>query len=220
MVMTVLFDDVDTRLRAHGAPQNTWSIGKPVYDLEYADDTALMAVSIPQLEAFLHAVQVEATLYGLQLDTDKTELLIHPDHPAPRLTVANGTTVPTTTEAKYLGSKITWTTPPKTAIKFRKEKAEAAFAKLYHVGFHSTIVPVILYGLDLCSLDKQHFKTIEAWYFRFLRRALSIKHSYYSRISNERVWKAAGKPHIPFQKRLQQQFKTFPPCGFLPRLQG
>ena len=127
-----------------------------------------------------------------------------------------------------LGSKITWTTPPKAAIKFRKEKAEAAFAKIYHVWcsklpwraksviFHSTIVPVLLYGLDLCSLDKQHFKTIGAWYFRFLRRALSIKHSYYSRISNERVWKAAGKPHIPSQKILQQQFKLLIQCVTTP----
>ena len=201
-----------------------WSIGKPVYDLEYADDTALMAVSIPQLESFLHAVQVEATLYGLQLNTDKTELLIRKDHPAPQLSFANGDPVPVTYEAKYLGSKITWTTPPKATLKFRKDKAEAAFSKLYHVWcsklpwkaksiiFLSTIVPVLLYGLDVCSLDKQHYKTIEAWYFRFLRRALSIKHSYYSRISNQRVWKAAGKPHIPSQKLLQQQFKLLIQC--------
>ena len=101
MVMTVMFEDIDIRLRAHGTPQNTWSIGKPVYNLEYADDTAPMAVSIPQLESFLHAVHVETTLYGLQLNTDKTELLIHPDHPAPSLTVATGDPVPVTPEAKY-----------------------------------------------------------------------------------------------------------------------
>ena len=120
--MTVMFEDVDTRLRAHGTPQNTWSIGKPIYDLEYVDDTALVAVSIPQIESFLHAVPIEAPLYGLQLNTDKTELLMHPDHPAPRLNFANGTPVPVTYEAKYLGSKITWTTPPKAAIKSRKER--------------------------------------------------------------------------------------------------
>ena len=155
---------------------------------------------------------------GLQLNTDNTELLSHPDYPAPSLKFANGDPVPVTQEAKYLGSEITWTTPPKSAIQLRKKKTEAAFAKLYHVWcsklpwkaksiiFHSTIVPVLLYGLDLCSLDEQHYKTIEAWYFRFLRRSLSIKHSYYSTISKERIWKAAGKPYIPSQKILQQQF--------------
>ena len=53
------------KLRATGTPQNNWSVGKPIYDLEYADDTALMALSLEQLESSLHAVQVEATLYGL-----------------------------------------------------------------------------------------------------------------------------------------------------------
>ena len=218
MLMTVLFHDVDNKLRSTGTPQNTWSVGKPVYDLEYADDTALMALSLEQLEAFLHAVQVEATLYGLELNKDKTELLRHPDCNA-TISFANGDPVNTTTTAKYLGSHISWTTPPKIAIKFRKEKAEAAFSKLHHVWcsrlpwkakstiFHSSIVPVYTFGLDLCSLDKQHFKTIEAWYFRHLRRALSIKASYYSRVSNQRVWKAAGKRPIPSQTILQQQFK-------------
>ena len=71
MLMTVPFHDVDSKLRATGTPQNTWSVGKPIYDLEYADDTALMALSLEQLESFLHAVQVEATLYGLELNTEK-----------------------------------------------------------------------------------------------------------------------------------------------------
>ena len=53
-------------------------------------------------------------------------------------------------------------------------------------------------------------------YFRFLRRALSIKRSYYSRISNERVWKAAGKPYIPSQKILEQQFKLLIQCVTTP----
>ena len=39
MIMTVLFHDTDARLRSEGTPQNPWSIGKPIYDLEYADDT-------------------------------------------------------------------------------------------------------------------------------------------------------------------------------------
>ena len=112
-----------------------------------------------------------------------------------------------------------WTTPPKAALKFRMDKAEAAFSKLHHVWcsklswksksviFHASILPVLTFGLDLCSLDKQHYKKIESWYFRHLRRALSIKASYYSKVSNFRVWKAAGKPHIPSQTILQQQLK-------------
>ena len=218
MLMTVLFHDVDQRLLSTGTPQNTWSVGKPTYDLEYADDTALMAVSLPQLQSFLRAVQVEAALYGLELNTQKTELLVSPADNR-TISLANGDPVPTTETSKYLGSHISWTTPPKVALKFRMDKAEAAFSKLHHVWcsrlpwqsksviFHASILPVLTFGLDLCSLEKQHYKKIESLYFRHLRRALSIKASYYSKSSNYRVWKAAGKPHIPFQTILQQQFK-------------
>ena len=105
----------------------------------------------------------------MQLNTDKKELLssVHPDHPAPDLKFSHGDPVPHTQEAKYLGSEITRTIPPKAAIKFRKETAESAFSKSYHAWcsklpckkaksfiFHSTIVAVLVYGLDLCSLDK------------------------------------------------------------------
>ena len=112
------------------------------YELEYDNDTALMALSLEQLESFLHAVQVEATLYGLKLSTSKTDLLRHPDN-------------------------------------------------------HSTIT----------FANGDHYRSIEAWFFRHLRRALSIKASYYARISNQRVWKAAGKKTMPSQTIFQQQFK-------------
>ena len=48
MVMTVLLHDVDARLLSMGVPTNTSSVGKPVYDLGYADDTLLLSVTLPQ----------------------------------------------------------------------------------------------------------------------------------------------------------------------------
>ena len=218
IVMSVLFHDVDTRLMAHGVPCNNWSVGKPVYDLEYADDTALMALTLPQLQEFLRAVEVEASLYNLTLNKEKTELLVR-TRTDPAIHFANGDPVPTTLESKYLGTLISWTTPPKIALKHRIDLANASFSKLHHVWcsklpwrvksriFHSSILPALLYALDTCPLDKQHFRTLEGHYFRLLRRALKIKASYYSRISNFRVWKAAQRPVLPSQHILSQQFK-------------
>ena len=100
--MTVLFHDVDTRLLMHDTPCNTWSVGKPVYDLEYADDTAQLAIALSQSQKFLHAVEVEATLYNLSLNKDS---------------FANGDPVPTTPEAKYLCPLISCATPPKISPK-------------------------------------------------------------------------------------------------------
>ena len=53
MVLSVILMDVDDRLLKHGIPTNTWSVGKPIYDLEYADDTLLFGISTQAVEEYL-----------------------------------------------------------------------------------------------------------------------------------------------------------------------
>ena len=45
------------------------------YDLEYADDTLLLARTIPQVQSFLASVEKVASEYGMKLNDTKTELL-------------------------------------------------------------------------------------------------------------------------------------------------
>ena len=129
MVMTVLFHDIDNRLLRHGVPTNSWSVGKPVYDIECADDTLLLAVTPPQLEELLRAVQVEASLYGMLLNPEKTELLIRPESPA-TIHFVNGQEVPSTPQAKYLGTQVSWTSVANLAIQARKTLAQAALHEI------------------------------------------------------------------------------------------
>ena len=110
-IVPSLFHDVDDGLLRQGTPTNTWSVGKLVYDLEYADDTLLMAVTKPQAEEILKAVQVEATLYGLELNLEKTELLAHPLDSEGYVQSADGTTVTEVNQSKYLGSSVSWSPP-------------------------------------------------------------------------------------------------------------
>ena len=219
MVMTVLMFDVDRRLRTHGIPTNTWSVGKPVYDLEYADDTLLIAVTKPQAEEFLRAIQVESSLYGLSLNFTKTELLTHPQALPGNVHYVNGDPVVNSEEAKYLGSQISWLHPSKTAIEARKAKAHVAYLKLQNVWrsrlniktktklFMASIVPVLLYGLEVITLENKHLKTIDAWFHRYLRRCIGVKASYYSHVTNERVWKVSGRPTLPSQTLLTRQLQ-------------
>ena len=211
MVMTVLLNDVDTRLRQTGVPTNTWSVGKPTFDLEYADDTLLMAITKTQANDFLQTLQVEATLYGLGLNLDKTQLLKHTLYTDGQLLYADGTVVPEAETCKYLGTMVDWNRPTTTAITHRKTQAHAAYMKLQQYWrsnipraekvklFHGTIVPSLLYGLDTLTLEVKHLKTIDAWYFQYLRRAMGIKSSYYSHITNKTVWEQAGRPTLPSQ---------------------
>ena len=219
MVLTDILSDVDTRLITHGVPTNTWSVGKPTSDLEYADDTLLFGISTEVLEEYLCHLQSEASLYGLLLNLEKTELLNHPKRNTPPPNFIDGTPVKVSDTVKYLGSHVTWYKPTHTAIQQRILLANTASDKLSHLWrsqlsrgakvhiFVANIVPVLLHGIPALSLEPKHFQKLDAWFYSHLRRVLGIKASYYSHVSNRAVWEQAHKPIIPSQTVLAAQFR-------------
>ena len=108
MVQTVIFEDLDWYLLFKGVPTKTWLVGKPAYDLEYADDTLLMSMTTAQLTDMLQRLETLAKLYGMNLNQTKTEILQDPKRPQDTLRFLGGTPVPTTTQVKYPGSMIGW----------------------------------------------------------------------------------------------------------------
>ena len=206
MVLSVIMHDVDNALLDTGVPTNTWSVGNPTYDLEYADDTLLISLTTPQLQSFLTTLEREAARYGMSLNETKTEHLTKPGTQGD-LFFQSGEKVPKTSKAKYLGAMISWDRPFHEAFYHRLALAESDFKKLRLVWnsnmprrrklyiFHSTIVPSLLYGLDSLSLTDHNLRTVNGQYYRFLRRVMGIKAAYYSRIPNEEVWNQAGRPH-------------------------
>ena len=121
---------INNRLLTEGIPTNTWSPNHPHYDLEYADDTLLMSLTIPQMQAMLSALEAEADFYGMALNATKTEALEDPRYSTPKLFFDNGRPVPTSTQVKYLGSMVTWDKPFDKAFQHRKALAEEAYKKL------------------------------------------------------------------------------------------
>ena len=219
MVLTVILADVDTRLLAHGVPTNTWSVGKPVYDLEYADDTMLFGISVEVLEEYLQTLQVEASLYGLFLNFTKTELLRHPKLLEGQVRFTQGDPVPIADTVKYLGSQVAWEKPTLSAILHRISVATTAFNKLQHIWrsslsrkirvhiFLANIVSSLLHGLPPLTFEDKHYHKVDSWFFRHLRRVIGIKSSYYSHVTNKSVWYQAGRPPLPSQLILSQQFR-------------
>ena len=169
-MLTVIFADIDHDLDSKGMPRNTWSSIHPVYDLEYADDTLLLARTIPQMQSFLSSVEKIAAEYGMKLNDTKTELLTKTAGETTTLKFANGAAVPTTPQLKYLGSMIAWDHPFHTAFLHRAGLAESAYKKLRLVWnsrlpvktklrmFRSTFVAVLTYGLDAITLTPKDLK--------------------------------------------------------------
>ena len=130
----------------------------------------------------------------------------------------DGAPVPTTTRTKYLGSMISWVDSFQTALKRRAALAEAACKKLrlvwnsnlsyrrkFHI-FQSVFISILIYGMDSFTLTDKYIKKIDAVYFRFLRRIVGIKASYYSRISNHIVWRRTYYPQTPSDRLSKLQF--------------
>ena len=63
--------------------------------------------------------------------------------------------------------------------------------------FQSSFVPILTYGLDAITLTTPLLKRVDAFYYRFLRRVVGVKASYYSRITNQEVWNKANQPRLP-----------------------
>ena len=219
MVLTVLFEDADWGLLEKGIPTNTWSTGKPVYDLEYADDTLLIGKTTTQQQHILHEIEAQAALYGMKLNHSKTEILQDPRKPPSKINFLDGSPVPTTTQVKYLGSLISWLKPFDVAFMHRAGIAETSYKKLRLVWnsslpyreklkiFQSVFISTLIYGLDALTLQDKHLKRIDAYYIRFLRRIVGIKASYFSRITNLEVYRRAGEPRKPSHALNKSQYR-------------
>ena len=214
IVLTVIFEDLDGELRKRGVPTNTSSEGFPVPDMEYADDTLLLALTAPQLQSILSALEDLTAEYGMSLNKIKTELLVRPHHSEPALRFKDGSCVPAKTVVKYLGSIISWTKPFETAFYHRAALAEEAFKKLRLIWnsalclkerlkiFQATFLPILICGLDALTLTTPHLKRIDALNIRFLRRVVRVKASYYSRIPNVEVYEQAHRPRLPSSSQI------------------
>ena len=73
--------------------------------------------------------------------------------------------------------------------------------------YQSVFLSTLIYGLDARTLTPKHMKRIKGVYFKFLRRIVGIKASYYSRISNHVVWRQAKYPQRPSDRLANLQYK-------------
>ena len=203
-------------LLSQGIATNTWSVGRPTYDLEYADDTLLISLTTTQMEHLLHTIEVQAEMYGMHLNQTKTEVLHDPRKFPPKVRFKNGELVQTRTHVKYLGSLISWDKGFDTAFKHRAGIAESSYKKLRLLWnsslsrksklriFQSVFLSTLIYGLETRTLQDKFLKRIDAFYIRFLRRIVGIKASFYSRITNNEVWRRARYPKKPSDFLLQK----------------
>ena len=227
IVMTCVMFDAEEIISSSHCPRNVWSVTRELFDLEYADDTVLLAVSKQQMQIYFSAIQEISPKYGLFLNQKKTVLMSqYTDNTTPLLfsdatpvrevrTDAQGKPHCTT----YLGVQISSDSSSRLDLKSRLSRASQKYKQMKHIWnsnltpqqklrvFQSIFLPLITYALPQSVLLDSDLQHLDSWYIAKVRNLFKIKHSFYSRVSHRTAFEQAGKPLMPSIFTLQQQLK-------------
>ena len=154
-----------------------------VVDTDFADDIALLADSVEEVQEILEEVEKAAAAVGLQMNEDKTKYLVkNIEDPTP-VKAMSGKSIELVEDFLYLGG---WVESTEKDIKVRKAKAWAACHKLKTVWnsclrkdlkvwlFTATVESVLLYGSETWTMTKRLERMVDGCYTRMLRMVLGV----------------------------------------------
>ena len=158
--------------------------GRNISNLRYADDTTLMAEKEEELKSFLMKVKEESEKVGLQLNIQKTEIMV--SGPITSWEI-DGETVETVSDFIFLGSKITADGDCNHEIKRHLLLGKKVMTNLDSI-FKSRditlptkahlvkamVFPVIMYACESWTVKKAEYRRIDAFELWCWRRLLKI----------------------------------------------
>ena len=216
ILMSILLEDAREML------QQTYGVilSKDVInELLYADDTLLIGLQGPTLEKYLACIVEVGKESGLLMNWGKVELLTVSCEGV--ITKPDGSILKPKPSFIYLGSLISADGDVTSELSRRLGAAEADFKILHQVWSHSSlstrertlvytacIVSRLMYGLQAMWLNKASRTKLDAFHARSLRKICGIKPSYYSRVSNDEVFRTAGAVKLSAML-LEQQLHFF-----------
>ena len=219
LLQTVLFHDVQLQyLRKHPLAATP---RLPFFDIEFADDTVLIARTQEHMQDLLLMVQQEAAKYNLHLNLDKTKLIVY-NSDATKL-FSNGDPVPRISSIVYLGGLIEATGKPGPEVRRRIGEAKIVFRSLKRVWRHAglsrhrklqiykaCVVSKLLYNFSTLWLTDTHMNSIDTFHYRCLRSIANIPTTWGAmqigipRTSNEAVRDMLGETLLSDEVRLHQ----------------
>ena len=201
MVTSMMWQDLlqDLRQRPFINPPG---LASPI--LLYADDTLLLATRPPDLRRLLALTEARGAAYNLQLNKDKCELLVTNDDGV-RMYFSNGQAVPKVTHLKYLGAVFHAHLDVGGILRQKFADARMEMRKLERFWAHNQIplpwkITVfnavirtrVFYTLETLELTPTHLTSLDAVYFRSLRRLMRIPPTFVARgWTNARVFARA-----------------------------
>lgn len=162
-----------------------------ILELQYADDCALVAHTPEALQAALTATVNAYSRIGLNINTQKTEVLCQWNAAAPPeqpIFYIQDNELTIVSDFKYLGSFISQDCNIDTEIQNRLRQASASFGRLRERVFlnkdlniktkitvyQAVCISTLLYGCESWTTYSRHLKLLEAYHIRCLQRILGI----------------------------------------------
>lgn len=178
-----------------------------IYELQYADDTAIVSHTPESLQHMLNVMNQHYSQLGLQINARKTEVMRAPFASlatgAPPLQL-NGIDLPECNSFVYLGSEISSNGYIDQEVTRRIAQAAASYGRLREMVFNNrnlklqtklavykaVCVSTLLYGSESWTVYSRHIKQLEGFHIRCLMNILSLS------------WKDKV-PHTEILKRCQ-----------------
>lgn len=191
--------------------------GETINNIRYADDTAIMAESIEDLQFLIDRVTRECSNNGLSINTSKTKMLVVSKRDVGHTQlIVNNEPITKVNHFKYLGCWINDKLDPDEEIKTRIQLARGAFVRLKSILCNSQlnlhlrikflkcyVYPVLLYGCETWIMKVNMMNRLEALEMWCYRRMLKI--SWVQRISNMEVLNRIGQEEGELTKMIKKR---------------
>ena len=183
-----------------------------VTELLFADDTAVVAHDQDQIQRMVNVFAETAGKMGLQINTQKTEVLYQPaphsDETEMPQIVVDGEVLKVVGNFKYLGSTVTADNRADREIACRIQSASASFGKLEKKlwnrpgirldtkckVYKAVVQPALLYSTETYTLYRDQIRRLEAVQQIHLWRIMKVK--WYNYVSDAEVLRRSGTESI------------------------
>ena len=214
LLQTVLFHDVQLQYKLKHPLATTPHL--PFFDVEFADDTVLIARTREQRQDLLLLVQQEAAEYNLHLNLDKTKLILYNSDAS--VVFSNGDPVPQVFSVVYLGGLIDKNGRPGPEVRRRIGEARAkrvwrraGLSKLKKLQiYRACIVSKLIYNLSTLWLTETQTRQVDSFHYRCLRSIANIPTTWgamqmgVARTTNEQVRETLQETLLSDEVRLHQ----------------
>ena len=207
-LFNIILDYIMRRVEEAQMKKET-SIPTHCQDVEYADDTGLLAESLLNLIQMIEQLAEESKKLGLLINYNKTKVMpiTKKEGPWPKIEI-EGKDIEVVRKFTYLGSELEANGGSESEIKRRIALAGATFKRLHQKIFrrhdvplklkirtlNACVIPVLLYGAETWSVTHNFENKLNAAENGWLRRILGI--SYKEHISNVELRRRTGQPYV------------------------